>query len=113
MSSQPATTAPPAPASSIPRNRQELHSGYPNQRLGIDFVGPFPQSRRGNRYLLVLVDFFTKWAEAIPLLNQEAVTVAQAATIGCASLVAPDAIHSDQGSNFESHLIRALCAAMG
>ncbi len=53
-----------------------IHSGYPNQRLGIDFVGPFPQSRRGNRYLLVLVDFFTKWAEANPFPNQEAVTVA-------------------------------------
>ncbi len=41
-------------------------SGYPNQHLGVDFVGPFPQSRRGNRHLLVLVGFFMKWAEAIP-----------------------------------------------
>ncbi len=89
-------------------------SGYPNQRLGIDFVGLFLQSRRGNQYILVLVDFFTKWAEAIPIRNQEAVTVAQAIYNHWVCVFgAPDAIHSDLGSNFESHLIRAFCAALG
>ncbi len=38
-------------------------------------MGPFPQSRTGNVYLLVMVDFFTKWVEAEPL---EARTVAEA-----------------------------------
>ncbi len=67
---------------------QQLRRLRPHQRLGIDFVGPFPQSRRGNRYLLVLVDFFTKWAEAIPLPNQEVVAVPQAIyNQRCASLV--------------------------
>ena len=36
--------------------------------LGIDFVGPIsPPSDSGNRYILTLSDYFTKWVEAIPL----------------------------------------------
>ncbi len=62
-----ATSAPRAPLQPIP-------SVYPNQPLGVDIVGPFPQSKHGNVYLLV----FSKWAEAAPLPNQEARTVADA-----------------------------------
>ena len=32
---------------------------------GIDFMGPFPLSY-GNQYILVAVDYVSKWAEAIP-----------------------------------------------
>ncbi len=38
---------------------QPIPSGYPHQRLGVDIVGPFPQSKHGNVYLLVMVDFFS------------------------------------------------------
>ncbi len=57
---------------------QPILTGYYNQRLGVDILGPFPQSRTGNLYLLVMVDFFTKWVEAAPLHNQEARTVKDA-----------------------------------
>ncbi len=50
---------------------QPIGAGYPNQRLGIDFIGPFTQTRKGNRYLLVMVDFFTKWVEVAALPSQE------------------------------------------
>uniref|UniRef100_A0A0X3PHZ3 Pro-Pol polyprotein n=1 Tax=Schistocephalus solidus TaxID=70667 RepID=A0A0X3PHZ3_SCHSO len=39
---------------------QPITTSYQDQRLGVDIVGPFPQSRKGNRYLLVMVDFVTK-----------------------------------------------------
>ncbi|VDM06113.1 unnamed protein product [Schistocephalus solidus] len=57
---------------------QPILTGYPNERVGVDLVGPLPSSVRGNRYTLVMVDFFTKMAEAEPLPNISAETVTQA-----------------------------------
>ncbi len=51
-------------------------------------------------------DFFSKWAEAAPLPNQEARTVADAIINQWVSRFGVlDSIHSDQGSNFESRLV--------
>ncbi|VDN12113.1 unnamed protein product [Dibothriocephalus latus] len=47
-------------------NRASLHpilTGYLNERDGIGIIGPISESHRGNRYILVMVDFFTKMAE--------------------------------------------------
>ncbi len=93
---------------------QPILSGYPNQRLGLDIMGPFPQSRTGNVYLLVMVNFFTKWAEAAPLPNQEARTVAEAVfTHWVVRYGTPDTIRTDQGSKFESRLVYEMCRLAG
>jgi hypothetical protein len=51
--------------------------GIPMERVAMDLLGPLPESRRGNTYLLVASDYFTRWVEAYPLPNSEAITVAQ------------------------------------
>ncbi len=51
--------------------------GYPGQRVAIDIMGPISSSRYGNKYILVVIDYFSKYAEATPMRNQEAVTVAK------------------------------------
>jgi hypothetical protein len=56
----------------------QYNVGAPLERRAIDIAGPFPQSDRGNRYLLIAVDYFTKWPEVHPIPNQEASTVADA-----------------------------------
>jgi hypothetical protein len=38
----------------------------PWERRAIDILGPLPRSEDGNRYLMVVEDYFTKWTEAIP-----------------------------------------------
>jgi hypothetical protein len=43
----------------------QYNVGAPFERIAIDITGPFPESESGNRYLLVAVDFFTKWSEAL------------------------------------------------
>ena len=51
----------------------------PWYQLGMDFVGPIsPASRNGNRYILTISDYFTKfaWAKALP--SKEAVMVVSA-----------------------------------
>ena len=80
------------------------------ERVHIDILGPLPLSPSGNRYILLLVDQFSKWIEVCPLPDQRTESVAQAALdslfsrFGC-----PREIHSDQGRNFESNLFASLC----
>ena len=44
--------------------------------MGLDILGPLPESSLGNKYILVVSDYFTKWIEAYPMPNQETVTIA-------------------------------------
>lgn len=51
----------------------------PWYHIGIDFVGPItPTSSSGNRYILTVSDYFTKWAEAVALPSKHAQGVAEA-----------------------------------
>lgn len=60
--------------------RPELHPvpvQSPWYHIGVDFVGPIsPPSSAGNRYILTISDYYTKWVEAIPLPTKEAPGVA-------------------------------------
>ena len=49
----------------------------PFLRLGIDHVGPLPETERGNRYVLVVVDRFTHWVEALAVPDVTAETTAR------------------------------------
>ena len=70
-------------------------------------------STNGNRYLLVVQDYFTKWAEAILLRDQTAVRIA-AQLIKLFSVFGhPDIVHSDQGCNFESAIVAQTLEAFG
>jgi hypothetical protein len=61
-----------APMGSLPEANE------PGEIASIDITGPYAMTPRGNKYLLTYVDHFTKWAEAVPLPEQEASTVAHA-----------------------------------
>ena len=43
--------------------------------MGIDLIGPLPLTENGNRYIVTLVDFFSKWPEAETLPNKGAKSV--------------------------------------
>nr|VZI50447.1 unnamed protein product [Spirometra erinaceieuropaei] len=53
-------------------------TGFPFERVGIDVIGPLPFTPADDRYILVMVDYFTKWAEAVPLRRQDAASVTNA-----------------------------------
>lgn len=42
----------------------------------MDIVGPLPETSCGNKYIVTLTDYFTKWAEASALPNKSAESVA-------------------------------------
>ena len=67
-------------------------------------------SRSGNRYVLMLIDQFTRWLEAYPLPDQTAEQVARVVVDQfIARFGSPLYIHSDQGRNFESDLFGSVC----
>lgn len=88
----------------------------PNSRfrhIHVDIVGPLPPSN-GNRYLLTIVDRFSRWPEAIPLENMTAHSVAKAFyETWIARFGVPETITTEQGRQFESELFRELSEAMG
>nr|XP_034310523.1 uncharacterized protein LOC117684040 isoform X3 [Crassostrea gigas] len=81
----------------------------PFQRIALDFVGPLPLTESKNRFVLVCVDYATKYPIAVALKNQEAETVAEALMGIFADVGFPNEILTDQGSNFMSELIKELC----
>lgn len=83
----------------------------PLQRVALDIMGPLdPPTSHGNRYLLVVVDYLTKWVEAMPMKDQTAETCAQHfVTDFVCRLGIPEQLHSDQGRQFESALFQAMC----
>ena len=89
------------------------HAGNPLDRVHVDILGPFPVSNNGNRYVLMLVDQFTKWIEAYPIPDQTAETVARKIVDNfIARFGSPVVIHTDQGRQFESDLFGAVCSLL-
>nr|GFA86877.1 reverse transcriptase domain-containing protein [Tanacetum cinerariifolium] len=66
---------------------------------GIDFMGPFPSSR-GNKYILVAVDYLLKWVEAKALPTNDARVVCKFLKNLFARFATPRAIISDRGTHF-------------
>lgn len=83
-------------------------------RVAVDVLGPLPVSAHGNRFVLVAIDYFTKWPEAYALPNQEAETIADALIGGVFSRFGmPSVLHSDQGRNFEAKVFSEMCQKLG
>jgi transposase InsO family protein len=57
--------------------------------------------------------YFTKWLEAYAIPNQDASTVAEAMVTNFCCFRALPELHSDQGHNFESHLIQEVLQRLG
>ncbi|GBL98848.1 hypothetical protein AVEN_165691-1 [Araneus ventricosus] len=56
---------------------QRYNVGAPFERMTLDILGPFPVTTKGNRYVLVLMNYFTKLPEAIPIPDQESSIVTE------------------------------------
>ena len=68
------------PSPKMQAQLQPVKTGCPMQLVATDILGPLPLTENGNCYLLVATDYFTRWVEAYPIPNQEAVTVANKLT---------------------------------
>ncbi|CAI5692272.1 unnamed protein product [Oreochromis niloticus] len=90
-----------------------IKSSRPLELVCMDFLSIEPD-RSNVKDVLVLTDHFTKYSLAIPTSNQKAQTVAKALWDNfIVHYGIPERLHSDQGPDFESHLIQELCKIMG
>ena len=74
----------------------------------MDIVGPLPRSSRGNKYVLVVCDYATRYPEAIAMRSVEAERVAEELVTLFAKVGIPEEILTDQGTNFTSRLLKEL-----
>lgn len=92
---------------------QSINAERPFQRIAAD-ITELPVTTLGNRYVLVVMDYFTRFVNLYPLKDQRATTVAQCIFEDYIKQHGvPEVIHTDQGRQFESDLIKHLCSQLG
>ncbi len=85
----------------------------PFELIGMDLIGPLERSARGHRFALVLVDYATRYPEAVALRNISAKSVAEALFSMISRVGIPKEILTDQGTAFMSRTIRELYGLLG
>ena len=85
----------------------------PFQRIAMDVVGPLPRSRLGNKYILTICDYATRYPEAIALPSTEASRIAKELVSLFSRVGIPEEILTDQGSNFMSVLLQEIYQLLG
>ena len=84
--------------------------GAPLDRIGIDLLGPLPETPRDNKFILALQDYFTKWVEIYAIPDATAETCAEKIVNEFISRFGiPLSIHTDQGNMFEADLFQECC----
>jgi hypothetical protein len=63
-----------SPSKSFKAPLKIYNFGAPMERVALDIMGPLPVTERGNKYILVLGEYFTKWTETSTIPDQEAET---------------------------------------
>lgn len=81
----------------------------PFDRIAIDITGPFAPSCTGHRYILGIIDYYSKFPMLIPLKTIDSRSIAEAILTRWISVFgAPNYLHSDRGANFESEVMQDL-----
>ena len=86
--------------------------GEPFEFIAMDIVGPLQRTRSGKKYILTIVDYATRYPEAIPLSSIDAETIADALITFFSRVGLPDTILTDQGTNFTSDVVRQVAAML-
>ncbi|GJV08231.1 reverse transcriptase domain-containing protein [Tanacetum coccineum] len=98
----------------VPRNPQEklnpITSPWPFYKWGIDIAGPFPEGPGKIKFLIVAMDYFTKWIEAKPVAT---ITGNQVKKFVWENIVCrfglPGEIISDNGKQFRDNPFKDWC----
>jgi len=79
------------------------------EKCALDIVGPLSQTLDGNRYILTFQDELSKYTLAVPIRQQDATTVAKAFVEVALKFRIPQAVLTEQGSNFMSEVFSNIC----
>ena len=82
-------------------------------RIAMDMVGPLPRTEEGHRCILTIVDYGSRFPDAIPLKTTTRQDVAEALLEYFSQVGLPEEILTDRGSNFTSDLMEKLFQMLG
>ena len=93
---------------------QPFNGTHPNDILQFDILENMPSNPQGFTSILVMVDRFTCWPEAVPLKNTKAKTIAKVLLDSWISRMrCPIQCHSDRGPQFTSEVMQTVYDLMG
>ncbi|XP_061080680.1 protein NYNRIN-like [Conger conger] len=81
----------------------------PFRRIAMDILGPLPKSSRGHRYILVILDYATRYPEAVPLRTATGKAVARELFLLFSRVWIAEELLTDQGSCFMSGVLKEMC----
>ncbi|XP_042149070.1 uncharacterized protein LOC120843810 [Ixodes scapularis] len=85
----------------------------PFQKVAVDIVGPLnPRSAQGNRYILTMIDYATRYPDAVALPSIETERVAEALVQMFSRVGDPREVLSDRGTNFTSEVMKEMLKRM-
>uniref|UniRef100_A0A8B9GZE8 Gypsy retrotransposon integrase-like protein 1 n=1 Tax=Astyanax mexicanus TaxID=7994 RepID=A0A8B9GZE8_ASTMX len=105
-------TAPRKIASKVPLITLSIVD-VPFSRIAMDIAGPLPTSRGGNRYILVVCDYATRYPEAFPLKKIKARQIVNCFIQLISRVGIPKEVITDQGTNFTSGLLKDVFRLLG
>jgi hypothetical protein len=86
----------------------------PFTKWGVDFIDCNPTSAGGHQHIIVIIDYFTKWVEAMPTVKSDGKTIA---FFVFNQIIAwfdiPSEIITDHGSHFQNEMMVELASNMG
>ena len=87
---------------------------WPFAQWGLDIMGPFPTALRQLKFLVVGIDYFTKWVEAEPLatITKKSIHTFVLRTIICRYGI-PRVLVSDNGKQFDNSAFKDFCSELG
>ena len=97
-----------------PERLTAIFCSWPFAKWGIDIIGPLPIALGGLKFVVVVVDYFTKWAEAIPLsiITKKNLTKFTREHI-IYRFGIPQSLVSDNTLQFDNQAVRNLCDQFG
>ena len=85
----------------------------PFKKIAIDLIGELPKTKTGYKYILTVIDYATRYPEAIPLKTTHSRVIAEALISVFSRVGLPNEIVSDQGSNLIGQLMTQLYELLG
>lgn len=94
--------------------RMKITSSHCNDLIAMDLQGPLPTTVNGNSYILVIMDIFSKFVQAVAIRDATAQSIAQALLANWIGIFhAPRRILSDNGANMSATLLEDLFVLLG
>lgn len=93
---------------------KNFEASRPFQHIYIDYLGPYPRTRRGNSYILVILDHLTKFPIFVPIRQATAALTIEILEKQVFSIFnVPETLLSDNGSQFLSQIFQNFLASFG